>query len=56
MNLGPHAQFIVAAYVVAALVLVLLTLWVVLDHRMQKRVLADLEVRGVRRRSKDEEG
>jgi heme exporter protein D len=51
MNLGPHADFIVAAYVVAALVLLSMIGWVVLDHRAQKLKLAKLETHGVTRRS-----
>ena len=50
MNLGPHADFIIVAYAVAALVVVALVAWVVADHRAQKLVLADLEARGVTRR------
>jgi heme exporter protein D len=49
--LGPHAGFIVAAYAVTALVLAGLIVWVVADQRAQARALADLEARGVRRRS-----
>jgi heme exporter protein D len=51
MNLGPHADFIVAAYVVAALVLVAMIGWVMLDYRTQKQKLAQLESQGVTRRS-----
>jgi heme exporter protein D len=51
MNLGPHADFIVAAYAVAALVLILMVGWVVLDYRTQKQKLATLETQGVTRRS-----
>ena len=51
IDLGPHADFIVAAYVVAALVLLAMIGWVVLDHRAQKRQLARLETQGVTRRS-----
>jgi len=51
MNLGPHADFIVAAYAVAVLVVALLIGWVVLDHRTQQRRLAQLEASGVTRRS-----
>lgn len=51
MALGPHAAFIVAAYVVAALVMFALIAWVLADHRAQRRLLADLEQRGVTRRS-----
>ena len=51
LNLGPYADFIVAAYAVAALVLVLMIGWVALDHRAQKRQLAKLEMQGATRRS-----
>ena len=51
MNLGPHAAFIVASYVMAALVVLGLIAWVIADFRAQRRVLADLEARGMRRRS-----
>ena len=50
MNLGPHAGFIIAAYAVAVLVIAALIGWVALDHRAQKRNLANLEARGVTRR------
>jgi heme exporter protein D len=46
-----HAGFILAAYGVTAVVLVALGLWLLLDWRAQRRRLADLEARGVRRRS-----
>ena len=51
MDLGPYAGFIVAAYGVAIAVVAALIAWVVADHRAQVRVLADLEARGVTRRS-----
>ena len=51
MNLGPHAAFIVASYLMAALVVLGLIAWVLADFRAQRRVLADLEARGMRRRS-----
>ena len=51
MNLGPHAFFIVAAYAVTAVVVGALILRAVIDHRAQVRALAELEGRGVRRRS-----
>ncbi len=50
-NLGPNAGFIVAAYAIAALVLVALIAWVALDYRAQRRQIAALEARGVTRRS-----
>ena len=53
MNLGPHADFIVAAYARGrASSSALLIAWVVLDYRAQRRTLADLEARGVTRRSR----
>jgi heme exporter protein D len=51
MALGPHAAFILTAYVVAALVILALIVWVLADHRAQRRLLTDLEKRGVTRRS-----
>ena len=51
---GAHGGFIVAAYVVAVLVLAGLALWIVLDGRAQRRRIAELESRGVRRRSAKE--
>ena len=52
MDLGPHATFIVAAYAMAALVVVCLIAWVLADYDAQRRQLSDLEARGVTRRSK----
>ena len=51
MNLGPYAGFIVASYGMAFAVVAALIVWVVADHRAQTRVLADLEARGITRRS-----
>jgi heme exporter protein D len=51
MNLGPHADFIVTAYGITALVVAALIGWVALDHRAQKRSLERLEARGITRRS-----
>ena len=44
-----NAPFVLAAYGAAALVVALVVAWVALDHRMQKRALAELEARGIRR-------
>jgi heme exporter protein D len=52
MDLGPHATFIIAAYAMAALVVVCLIAWVLADHDAQRRQLSDLEARGATRRSK----
>jgi heme exporter protein D len=51
MNLGPHADFIVAAYAVTLFVVTALIAWVLLDYSAQRRILGDLEERGVTRRS-----
>ena len=51
MDLGTHAAFIIAAYAVAVLVVGGMIIWVMVDHRKQTRTLADLEARGVTRRS-----
>jgi heme exporter protein D len=51
MDLGPHAGFIWASYVIAAIVLSLLAAWLVLDGRRLQRALDELEAHGVRRRS-----
>jgi heme exporter protein D len=51
MALGPHAGFILAAYLVTAAVVLGLIVWVIVDGRAQARALADLDARGVRRRS-----
>jgi len=51
MDLGPHATFIVAAYAVAMAVVLTLIVWVVVDYRAQRRLLAELEHRGISRKS-----
>ena len=51
MDLGPHAAFIITAYAAAIVVLGSLIAWVLLDYRAQLRKLANLEKRGVTRRS-----
>jgi heme exporter protein D len=51
MDLGPHAAFIVTAYAAAVVIIGGLIAWVLLDHRAQLRKLAELEARGVTRRS-----
>jgi len=52
MDLGPHADFIIAAYLIAIVVVGGLIAWVVLDHRAQKTVLSDLDARGDKPRSR----
>jgi heme exporter protein D len=51
MDLGPHAPFIVLSYGIAVAVIAGLIGWVLMDYRAQLRALADLEARGVTRRS-----
>jgi heme exporter protein D len=51
MYLGPHAGFIIVAYVMTIAVVGLLIAWVVTDYVAQKRALADLDRRGITRRS-----
>ncbi|WP_341991754.1 heme exporter protein CcmD [Azorhizobium sp. AG788] len=46
-----HTAFIVAAYGAAFLGLGILTLALLWDNRAQRRALADLEARGIRRRA-----
>ena len=50
-DLGPHAIFILAAYGVTFVAVAALALAIVADDRKQRRLLADLERRGIKRRS-----
>jgi heme exporter protein D len=47
-----HTFFIAFSYVLTALVITGLILRAVIDHRIQVRALADLEARGIGRRSR----
>ncbi|MGY3078275.1 heme exporter protein D [Bradyrhizobium sp. LM6.10] len=51
MSLGPYAPFIVTSYAAAALVVVILIGWIVLDYRSQTQRLRDLDRSGITRRS-----
>ncbi len=51
MPLGPYASFIVTSYALAIAVVLILVLWIALDHRRQKERLRELEAGGVTRRS-----
>jgi heme exporter protein D len=51
IDLGPHAVFIVSAYVGVALVTAAIVAWVAWNAAHVKRRLAALEAQGVRRRS-----
>jgi heme exporter protein D len=50
-DLGPHAVFILGAYGVTFVAVAALAFAVVEDDRKQRRILADLERKGIRRRS-----
>jgi heme exporter protein CcmD len=50
-TLGPHAGFILAAYLATAAILAGLTLAILIDRRAQRRALAALEERGAGRRA-----
>lgn len=50
-DLGPHANFILAAYGVTASVLGVLVWSTLADDRQQRRLLTELERRGIKRRS-----
>jgi len=52
MTFAQEAGFIVAAYAVTAFVVAVLIAWVVLDHSAQRRILGDLEERGITRRAR----
>lgn len=54
MDLGPHAQFVWAAYGAAIVVLAALLTWLGWQGARYQKQLADLEARGVRRRSVSE--
>jgi heme exporter protein D len=51
MQATAHIGFIVAAYGASAVVIVALIAWVMFDYRLQRRILAELETKGVSRRS-----
>jgi heme exporter protein D len=51
MDLGSHAGFIIASYLVVTAVVALLVGWVTADYFAQKRALAELDRRGITRRS-----
>jgi heme exporter protein D len=46
-----HAAFIAASYAATGIVLAGLILWIWLDGRALRRRLAELDARGIRRRS-----
>jgi len=52
IDLGPHAIYIVSAYLGVALAVAGLIGWTLYDASNTAKKLADLEARGIRRRSR----
>jgi heme exporter protein D len=50
-DLGPHAAFIWGAYVLTFFAVGILTASILVDDRRQRETLAELERRGIKRRS-----
>ena len=46
-----QATFVAAAYGAGIVVIVALIAWVMFDYRLQRRILAELETKGISRRS-----
>jgi heme exporter protein D len=51
MDTARHLVFIAASYAALAVIVGGLILWLAIDHRIQTRALAELEKRGMKRRS-----
>jgi heme exporter protein D len=51
MSLDPYASFIATSYLAAAVVVLALIAWVIIDYRSQTRRLHEMEQSGVVRRS-----
>jgi heme exporter protein D len=51
MPAASHIEFIIAAYAAGVVVVVALIAWVMLDYRLQRCILAELETKGIARRS-----
>ncbi len=51
IDLGPHAAFIIWAYIGVTLAVAALIAWTLLDARRTAAQIAALEARGIRRRS-----
>jgi heme exporter protein D len=51
MEATAHIPFIIAAYTAGIIVVGALIGWVIIDYRIQRRILAELETKGVSRRS-----
>ena len=50
-NLGPHAIFIWEAYALTFTAIAILTVSILIDDRQQREILAELERKGIKRRS-----
>ena len=53
-TLGPYAAFFLTAYAAAIAIVAGLVAWVMLDRRHLIRLIAEVEARGVTRRSRRE--
>lgn len=51
MSLGPYATFIVTSYALVAAVVLILIVWIAVDHRRVRAKLHALEQIGISRRS-----
>ncbi len=51
ISLGPYASFIITSYVLVAAVVLILIVWIAVDHRRVRARLHALEEAGVGRRS-----
>ena len=51
MSLGPYASFIAISYLAAAVVVLALIVWIMVDYRSQTRRLGEMEQSGIVRRS-----
>lgn len=51
ISLGPYASFIVTSYVLVAAVVLILIVWIAIDHRRVRAKLHALEEAGIARRS-----
>jgi heme exporter protein D len=51
MQAAAHIGFITTAYAAGVVVIGALIAWVMLDYRSQRRILAELESKGISRRS-----
>jgi heme exporter protein D len=56
LHLGPHAAFILAAYGVTFVAVATLASFIVADDRKQRRLIAELERKGIKRRSAGKAG